>query len=530
MNKLLFFVTVVFSVWSFEQSLLLAIDSRHDIVIYGGTSSGVVAAVQAARMGKSVVIVEPGRHLGGLSSGGLGRTDFGRINSIGGMAREFYRRLGDHYGKPEAWYFEPHVAEGVFNAMVSEENITVCYQQRLDLESGVQKKGTSITSIGMESGWCFKGRVFIDATYEGDLLAKAGVSFHVGRVSNDTYSESLNGIQTQQAHYHQFEVPIDPYVTTGDPASGLLSGIHSGGPGEEGAGDHRIQAYNFRMCLTNAPENRLPFPKPSGYDPLRYELLLRYLKAGHWTVLNLSAQMPNKKTDTNNKGAFATDNIGMNYEYPEGDYATRKRVFEEHVTYQQGLMWFLTNDPRVPSKVQAEVQQWGLPKDEFVDNGGWPSQLYVREARRMISDYVVTEHDCRGKRQVEDSVGLASYGMDSHHTQRYVDKHGNVRNEGDVEVRVKSPYPISYRAIRPKSQECTNLLIPVCVSASHISYGSIRMEPVFMVLGQSAATAAVMAIDKQTSVQDIDLVALANRLRQDGQILNTESAAVNKLP
>jgi hypothetical protein len=488
------------------------------VVIYGGTSAGTVAAVQAKRMGKTAIIVHSGKHLGGLTSSGLGATDIGNKQVIGGISREFYQRLGKHYGQDEAWTFEPHVAEDAYNKMVEEAGIPVAFDERLDLVDGVEKKNGRVVAITMESGRRFAGKVFIDATYEGDLMAKAGVSYHVGREPNVVYGETLNGVQTRNAKYHQFACAIDPYVVEGDISSGLLPGIHEGGPGGEGSGDDRVQAYCFRMCLTNAPVNRLPFPKPKPYDPLHYELLLRYMKAGHWTVLKLSTSMPNHKTDTNNKGAFATDNIGMNYDYPEGDYETRERVIEEHKDYQQGLMWFLANDRRVPRAIQHEVNQWGLPKDEFADNGGWPHELYIREARRMTSDYVMTQHDCEGRAEIDDAIGLAAYTMDSHHVQRYV-KDGRVWNEGDVEVGGFPPYPIAYRSIRPKRKECENLLIPVCVSASHIAFGSIRMEPVFMVLGQSAATAACMAIDNETAVQDVDVAELQDRLKKDGQVL-----------
>ena len=490
----------------------------YDVVIYGGTSAGVTAAVQAKRMGKTVIVVHPDRHLGGLSSGGLGATDIGNKKAIGGISREFYGRIGQYYGKQEMWVFEPHVAEDTFKAMIAESKVPVLYNERLDLEKGVKIHHGRISALVMESGRRIKGRMFIDATYEGDLMAKAGVSYHVGRESNATYNETLNGVQTKNAKYHQFECAIDPYVVEGDPKSGLLPGIQAEGPGEEGMGDRRVQAYNFRMCLTNDPANRMPFPKPDKYDPMRYELLLRYLKAGHWTVLKLSTPMPNNKTDTNNRGAFASDNIGMNYDYPDGDYAVRERIFNEHKDYQQGLMWFLANDPRVPENVHNEVNQWGLPKDEFMDFGGWPHQLYIREARRMISDYVMSQHDCEGRAKIDDAVGLAAYTMDSHNVQRYA-KEGRVWNEGDVEVGGFSPYPIAYRSICPKRTECTNLLVPVCLSASHIAYGSIRMEPVFMVLGQSAATAASMAIDGKKAVQEVDIYLLQDRLRKDGQIL-----------
>ncbi len=495
----------------------------YDIVIYGGTSGGIAAAVQASRMGKSAIVIEPGQHLGGLSAGGLGATDIGNKAAIGGISREFYQRLGKHYGNDENWTFEPHVAEVTFETMIAEAKVPVVRGERLDLKDGVTKEGAAITAIRMESGKEYRGEVFIDATYEGDLMAKAGVPYHVGRESNVTYDETLNGVQTKQAIYHQFEVPIDPYVVPGDPSSGLLPHIQAEGPGEEGSGDKRVQAYCFRMCLTNNPENRMPFPKPANYNADEFELLLRYLNAGHWTVMKLSKEMPNAKTDTNNKGAFATDFIGGNYDYPDGDYATRERIIQAHKDYQQGLMWFLVNDSRVPQAVHDEMQPWGLPKDEFTDNGGWPHQLYIREARRMISDYVMTEHNCTGARTVDDAVSLAAYTMDSHHMQRYV-RDGRVLNEGDVEVGGFEPYPIAYRSIVPREQDCTNLLVPVCLAASHIAYGSIRMEPVFMILGQSATTAAVMAIDGGVAVQDIDLPKLQERLLADGQVLSWKAA------
>lgn len=521
----------------------LAAEKPADVVVYGGTSAGVAAAVQAARMGHRAVLVEPSRHIGGLTSGGLGATDIGNKGAIGGIAREFYQRIFRHYSKNPGvwkqetfehyrnrakghwvdadtmWGFEPHAAEAVFREMLDESGVEVVLGQRLDLHRGVKKQGTRITAIAMESGRVFEGRVFIDATYEGDLMAKAGVAYAVGREGNDVYGETLAGVQTKQARYHQFTKPVDPYVTPGDAKSGLLPGVHGGGPGREGAGDRRVQAYNFRMCLTDAPENRLPFPKPANYDPRRYELLLRYLEAGGTLVVGHPSPMPNRKSDVNNSGAFSTDDIGMNYDYPDGDYATREKIAAEHRDYQLGLMWTLANDARVPAKLRERFAAWGLAKDEFVDRGGWPHQLYVREARRMVSDYVMTERNCRGKRVADDPVGLAAYMMDSHHVQRYVDAQGHARNEGDVEVGGFPPYPISFRSIVPKASECDNLLVPACLSASHIAYGSIRMEPVFMVLGQSAATVACQAIDNNCGVREIDYAKLRERLLADKQIL-----------
>lgn len=523
-------------------TLAIAAEPVYDVVVYGGTSGGVTAAVQVARMGKTAVIIEPGRHLGGLSSGGLGATDIGNKAAIGGIAREFYGRIYQHYANDAAWKyqkrdeyksprgvskadqgtmwtFEPHVAEAIFNQMVREHSIPVVFGERLDRTTGVKKDGTRITAIVMESGKTFLGRMFIDATYEGDLMATAGVSYTVGREANRQYGETLNGVQTRQARYHQFIKKVDPYVKPGDPASGLLPGVHAGGPGEEESGDKRVQAYNFRLCTTDVPENRRPWPKPEGYDPMRYELLLRNFEAGDLRIPWNPVWMPNRKTDTNNNFAFSTDFIGMNYDYPDGDYATRERIIKEHEDYHKGLMWTLANHPRVPEQVRAEFQRLGLAKDEFVDNDNWPHQLYVREARRMVSDYVMTEHNCVGDVIAPDSVGLGAYGMDSHHTQRYVSPEGYAINEGDVQVHGFSPYPISYRSIVPKRDECSNLLVPVCLSASHISFGSIRMEPVFMILGQSAATAAVQAIREAVDVQAVDYATLRKQLLADRQTL-----------
>ncbi len=523
-------------------SLGAAEEPLRDVVVYGGTSGGVAAAVQAARMGASVVLIEPGSHLGGLTSGGLGATDIGNKQAIGGIAREFYERIYRYYQAPSAWKqetpeayktrkggrsidadtmwgFEPHAAEEVYRQMVQEAKVPVVFGERLDLKTGVKKEGGRITAIVMESGKAFPGRMFIDATYEGDLMAKAGVSYTVGREPNARYGETLNGVQTAQAKHHQFVRPVDPYLKPGDPKSGLLPGVHGDGPGKDGEGDRRVQAYCFRLCTTDAPANRVPWPKPEGYDPLRYELLLRNFEAGDLRVPWNPVHMPNRKTDTNNNFAISTDNIGMNYEYPDGDYATRERIFREHETYQKGLLWTLANSPRVPEEVRRVYQTWGLAKDEFQATGNWPHQLYVREARRMVSGYVMTEQNCRGTRAAEDPVGLGAYGMDSHHVQRYVDPSGHARNEGDVQVGGFSPYPISFRSIVPKRAECGNLLVPVCLSATHISYGSIRMEPVFMVLGQSAATAAVQAIHDKADVQAIDYARLRARLLADKQVL-----------
>ncbi len=532
---------------------ILPLLAAHDLVVYGGASAGVTAAVQMAREGKTVIVIEPSQHVGGLTSGGLGRTDSGNKRVIGGMSREFYQRLHKHYSDDASWKnqkkedysaysakddaiwgFEPKIAEMVFREMLSEAGVEVVLGERLDRVSGVKKDGAKIVSITMESGRVFKGKMFMDATYEGDLMAAAGVTYHVGREPNSKYGESLNGVQTRRATKHQFMDGIDGYVKKGEPSSGLLPGIMKGGSGREGDGDQKVQAYCFRMCLTDDPENRVTFPKPEGYDPMRYELYLRYIEAGWRTVWGNHKPMPNRKTDTNNHGGFSTDNIGMNWDYPEASYERRAEIIKEHEVYQKGLFWFLCNDPRVPEDLRKQISSWGLAKDEFTDNGNWPHQLYIREARRMVSDYVNTELDCFRKRDTPESIGMGSYNMDSHNVQRYIDENGHVKNEGDVQVSPGGPYQISYRSIRPKKEECTNLLVPVCLSSSHIAYGSIRMEPVFMILGQSAAVAASIAIDDGLTVQDVPyeklkprLIALKQVLQYDGPMRSQRSASLD---
>jgi hypothetical protein len=487
-----------------------------DVCLFGGTSAAVAAAVQVVRMGKKPVIIGLDRHLGGLSSGGLGQTDIGNKIAIGGISREFYKTTGKHYGKEEMWTFEPHVAEGIFDAWVKENNIPVRREQPL---RAVEKDGQTIREIRTH-GCIVRAKVFIDCSYEGDLLAKAGVTYHVGRESNAQYNETINGVHFGHKN-HNFNKPVDPYVKPGDPTSGLLKGVFPGDGGKQGEGDQRVQAYNFRMCLSTDSANKMEFPKPAGYDADRYELLLRYIKAGVWDALKLTSSMPNKKTDTNNFGGFSTDNIGMNYGWPDGDYDQREKIFQDHVNYQAGLMYFLTHDDRLPENVRKDAGRFGLPKDEFTETGGWPHQLYVREARRMIGTYVMTEANCKRKEVVPDSIGLAAYGMDSHNCNR-IARDGKALNEGNVEYPVAGPYPIAYRALTPKKSECANLLAPTCVSSSHIAFGSIRMEPVFMVLGQSAATAACMAIDAKAAVQDVEYEPLRKKLLEDKMVLEVE--------
>lgn len=522
---------------------------EHDVVIYGGTSAAVMAAVQCHRMGKSVVVVSPDKHLGGLSSGGLGFTDIGNRLTVGGLAREFYEKVYQHYEKSDAWtqetpnafseknigwrkmwtgentrwVFEPHVAETIFDQFVEDNDIPLFRDEWLNREHGVEKTAGRIESITTLSGKVFKGKVFIDATYEGDLMAAAGVSYHVGREANSVYGEKWNGVQQGVFHHkHHFQgLKISPYKVKADPASGELARVSTEALQPNGTGDNKVQAYCFRMCLTNDANNRVAFPKPRNYDPQQYELLLRIFEVmDPMYVFQKFDPVPNNKTDTNNHGPFSFDNLGMSWEYPEASYERRKEIIEEHKNYQLGMLYFISQDSRVPKQLQQAMQKWGLPKDEFVDNGHWSHQLYVREARRMVGKYVITEHDLLGDRKskTKKPIGMGSYGIDSHNIQRFVDSDGYVQNEGDVGVHV-GDYTIPYDVIVPTEKEVRNLIVPVAASCSHVAYGSIRMEPVFMILSQSAATAACIAIDDKTSVQSVNYKKLRTKLLVDQQIL-----------
>ncbi len=524
----------------------------YDLVVYGGTSAGVIAAVQMKRMGKSVIIVCPDKHLGGLSSGGLGYTDTGNKAVIGGLARDFYHRVWQHYQTTNAWnwqrreefgnkgqgtvamdgalrtmwIFEPHVAEQVFEDLIKEYQIPVQRDEWLDRAKGVKKTGARIASITTLSGKTYAGKMFIDATYEGDLMAAAGVSYHVGREAQSVYGEHWNGVQTGVLHHkHHFgavKEKSSPYATPGDPASSVLPRISTNSPGEYGQGDQRVQAYCYRLCLTDHEANRVPFPKPDGYDPKQYELLLRIFAAGWRETFEKFDDIPNHKTDVNNHGPMSFDNIGFNYDYPDAAYERRREILREHRTYQQGWLYFIANDPRVPKDVQSAMQKWGLARDEFKDNNHWPHQIYVREARRMIGEFVMTENELLKKRPTPDSVGMGSYTIDSHNVQRYITPEGYVQNEGDIGVSTKGPYSIAYGALVPKRGQADNLLVPVCLSSSHIAFGSMRMEPVFMILGQSAATAAALAIEEQIPVQAVAYEKLRKHLLRDGQVLEFE--------
>jgi hypothetical protein len=491
-----------------------------DVLVYGGTSAGVIAAYTARMYGKSVLLIEPGRHLGGLSSGGLGYTDIGNKYAVSGLGLDFYRRVGRAYGQFEAWQFEPHVAEQVFEDYVDRAAVEILYSRRV---TSVAKDGPRITSVTLEYAGTGPGRSpdltvrareYIDASYEGDLMARAGVSYAIGREPNAQYGESYNGVELRDKH--QFPDGVDPYRVSGVPGSGLLPEITGVGVEPRGTGGRGVQAYNYRMALCQGP-SRLPIQRPVGYDSSRYELLLRLMEKRPWSGIAAGFKidrMPNGKTDWNNQGAFSTDYIGGSWEYPEADYARRAEIRAEHERYQKGLLYFVGHDGRVAEKLRNEMLGWGYCADEFLDTGGWPHQLYVREARRMVGEYVMTQKNVEAREVVPDGVAMAAYGMDSHNVERVV-VNGMVKNEGDVQVGGFAPYPVSYRALTPKRAQASNLLVPVALSASHIAYGSIRMEPVFMGLGQAAAVAAVMAMDAGVPVQGVDVSALQRELREN---------------
>ena len=519
---------------------------KADIIVYGGSSAAVTTAVQANRMGLSVIVVSPDKHLGGMSSSGLGFTDTGNKEVIGGIAREFYQLIYQHYDKPESWkwqerseygnrgqgnpaidgdkrtmwIFEPHVAENAFETFISQNNIPVYRDEWLDREAGVIRKDGRIVSLRTLSGKLFKGKIFVDATYEGDLMASAGVQYTIGREDNSLYNETWNGVQTSVYHHgHWFKDKISPYKIPGDSSSGILPRISSDKPGENGTADDKIQAYCFRLCLTQNPENKIRITRPEGYDSTQYELLVR-LSLNRWDeFFSKYDAIPNMKTDVNNHGPFSYDNIGMNWDYPDATYERRKEIIKEHITYQKGLLYFMATDLRLPAWVRDTMNTWGYSADEFTDNSYWPYNIYVREARRMIGEYVMTENDVLCKRPVPQPVGMGSYTMDSHNVQRYITAEGYVQNEGDIGVPAPKPYQIDLGSILPKEDECKNLLVPVCVSSSHIAFGSIRMEPVFMILGQSAGTIASLALNSGKNIHDLLYDEIKKQLLAEGQIL-----------
>jgi hypothetical protein len=499
-----------------------------DVVVYGGTAGGTLAAVAAALEGSSVVLLEPGQHLGGMLTGGLGRTDMDRQQHvIGGLALEFFHETGKHYGQDLAWTFEPKVAEAILNRRIDEAGVEVLFAHRIDT---VVKDGNRIHAIRIENGSEFQAPVFIDASYEGDLMARAGVSYTVGREPREKYGESLAGIKEIQPGNHQLLVPVSPFDDSGRLLPYVVDEREVGSVGE---GDNKVQAYCFRLCLSQVKENQIPFPKPAGYDPRRYELLKRYLLACEkrfgraFNPLGIS-RIPNSKTDVNSGGPISTNLLGASWDYPEASYIRRQEIWEEHRSWTQGLLYFLANDASVPEYLRKEMQGWGLAKDEFDDTDHWPHQLYVREARRMLGEYVMTQHDLEERRQKYDSIGMGGYNMDVREVQwvakmvyRFPVPQKEVLMEGYITVNVE-PYEIPYRALLPLEHECANLLVTSCVSASHMAYSSIRMEPQYMIMGQSAGVAAALAVKKGLPLHKLSLAPLQKKLKELGQILSLE--------
>lgn len=540
------FVIVVFTVLLFPALCgFVFLKKGYDLCVYGETPAGIMTAIQAARMGKKVILLSTTQHVGGVATSGLTATDLNNFRSAGGLTREFYQRIYTYYSDSSAWknqhrdvffeqskkrtftgkndslrmqwVYESRVAEDILKKMLKEAGVTVKYKERLDLDKGVVKKNNAIISIKMESGKTYTASIFVDATYEGDLMARAGVSHIVGREPNSTYNETINGIRLNEVIGVK-GVSIDPYRKKGDTSSGLLPYLEPRIPGPDGSGDKRTQAYCYRMTLTDDPANSIPIEKPVDYNPDWYEWLARLIELDPERPLNTFitfTPMPNRKTDTNH-----ADFVGAAYEWPEANYTTRDTIARMHKAYALGLLWFFANDPRLPETMRTEMKRWGLPKDEFQDTGNFPNQLYVREARRMIGDYVMNERNCNGTEKAPEPVGVATYPLDCHFVSRVVDNEGKVRIEGSYGKQKNTYYTISYRSLIPKAAECSNLLVPICLSSSHVAYSSIRMEPVYMILGQSCGTAAVLALNNKTSVQQVKYEELQQQLLKDGQVLS----------
>jgi hypothetical protein len=500
-----------------------------DLVVYGGTASGVMTAYSAAKQGLHVVLLEPTNHLGGMVTGGLSATDYAYFGIIGGYTREFYRQAAEHYGThdllhPTDWLSEPKVGEAIFNEWLKSTNVEVHLGERLKEKGGVEMKGKQLTGLVTEDGKRWAGKVFADCSYEGDVMAQSHVSYVVGREGMDAFGESLAGVRPDTPK-HQFLFPTSVY----DDQHKLLPEIDPGPLAAGGSADKKVQAYNFRLILTNEPANRMPWTKPTGYDASRFALLARYLKdykahTGQDPVLRTVTNpvcFANHKCDFNNNGAFSTDYLGKSWAYPDASYAERKRIWDDHMLYTQSFFYFLAMDPSVPQTLRDDANKWGRAKDEFTDTDGWPRQLYIREGRRMTGVYVMHQADLQTERTKPDSIAMGSYNSDSHNVQRISMPDGTAFNEGDVQVSVQ-PYEISFRAILPKPEETTNLLVPVCFSASHVAYSSVRMEPQYMMIGQAAGVAASLAIKKNVPVQMVPVDQLQTILRSDKSILHLD--------
>jgi hypothetical protein len=508
-----------------------------DLVVYGGTASGVMTAYSAAKEGLHVILLEPRGHLGGMVTGGLSATDLGQFQIIGGYARDFYMRTAAHYGvhslaRHEDWLSEPHVGEEIFRSMIQEAGVEVHFHEKLRERSGVLMSRKHVMALTTEDGKVWKAKVFADCSYEGDLMAESGVKYAIGREGVAEYGEDLAGVRAVTPA-HQFTWPLNAY----DDQHKLLPEISPGPLGTPGSGDKKIQAYNFRLILTHDRANLVPYPKPAGYNPARFALLRRYLnefeknkgRAPTFRDVTNPVMIPNQKADFNNNGPVSTDYIGHSWDYPDGSYAQKQKIWNETVVYTQAFFYFLAHDPSVPASLQKEVNEWGLSKDEFVDTENFPNQLYIREGRRMIGTYVMRQADLQTTRTKPDSIGMGSYQSDSHNIQRVAREDGTATNEGDVQVAVQ-PYEIPLGVLLPRKEQVDNLLVPVCLSASHVAYSSVRMEPQYMIIGQAAGVVASLAIQGETAVQDVSVPALQNKLRLQKAVLNSGDAEGNPKP
>ena len=519
-------------------------DPLYDVVVYGDSSGAVTAAISAKREGREVILVNPTGFSGGMSASGLGATDFlGRQGTFGGIASEFYVLVAAAYGKDFVRSFEPHIGRQAFEKLLSDAKVRVEYTEMLDRTpgKGVKMNGRRIESITTLSGKTYRGKMFIDATYVGDLIAAAGATNTVGREAESQYGEDLAGVRrgdtTPRLHYTQrdkdhFIKPVDPHVIPGDPKSGLLPYVFQIDGLANGQGDRKIQAYNYRVCLTTDPKLRIPIEKPEGYREIDHELLLRNFDAGDTRLPALVEPLegPGSKVDWNNMHAVGSD-------HPARTGTIRKPAMRNVARLKRNMkLTFVASYGRWPTtracrrRSARRQPPMALPKDEFTDNGGWPWMIYIREARRMVGDYVMTQLDCEGKRSAPDPVALGSFGMDSHAVQHFVTESGLANTDGVIWRVPPKPYGISYRAIIPRKGECENLFSPICISASHVAHGSIRMEPVFMALSQSAAIAAGMAIDAKVSVQELPYPALREKLLSAGQIVRPEAFKQSTTP
>jgi hypothetical protein len=521
MRRLL--LTLVLCVFATTIRPATAAESQPDLVIYGATPAGIVMAISASKHGLHVTLLDAGHHIGGLVAGGLSGTDKGNVNVIGGLSHDFFARVGAHYGEPIEWNFEPHIATQVFQDMLKESGVTLILDEPLREPNGVQKRGTQIRSITTQDGRVFRARLFADCSYEGIFMGESGVSYTWGRESSAQYGESLAGVRGQQRLDHHFTVRVSPYDKDGK----LLPEVQPGPKGDLGDGDKKVQAYGFRLCITGDPSNQIPFPKPPGYDPKRYELLARLLDAltqknGEPPVMKqmmLISKLKGDKFDINSLGAFSTDHIGASWGFPTSDAAQRDKIWQDHYAYEAGFLYFLSHDERVPPSLRQEVASYGLAKDEFIDTGGWPWQLYIRESRRMLGEYVMTQRDIQTDLLKPDSIGMGSYESDSHGVERIPTPDGAVENEGEMYTPTK-PYQIPYKVILPKRAEVENLFVPVCFSASHVAYATLRMEPQYMIIGEAAGVAAALAVEKKQSIYDISISELQGRLRTGNAVLS----------